>query len=309
MAIGDLDNDQSPFLEIFAGMGGPDGVATIWKWKDSGYYMSYNITQPGWSNSVAAGDLDADGDTELVLGVGFLDLGEPLVYLYENQSGGWEMMASYAGFSTSSGSVDHMEIADLDNDGLNELVVSHGQDGALQILRYSSTTITNLWSSQFPVVGFATGDVTNDGKADIVAPSGDTVYIIEWQNGEYQATITLPGMGFPYSDGVAIGDIDQDGNNEFAFADFSHPSVLGIYNKEKILSMTFLPYPVPKAIAIGDYDNDAIEPVLPTSTTHVRNKLSASHLVSDTSNKWFMFLNIGVPQGHKINVQRYLRRD
>lgn len=76
---------------------------------------------------------------------------------------------------TENSPIWNIEICDLNNDGIEDLILG-GMDGLLRIFQISSqTTLEPLWAHQFgsSVSGFRIGDITNDERLEIIAYSLD----------------------------------------------------------------------------------------------------------------------------------------
>jgi hypothetical protein len=114
-------------------------------------------------------------------------------------------------------------IGDADNDGKNELLIS-GRDEAIRVMKWDDakqnyTQVRALHPPFYPLVqcdagGMAIGDVTNDGKNEIVATWYAAVY--KYFAGKYWMIGMNPWI-FMNGGGSAdcyIGDCDNDGKNE-----------------------------------------------------------------------------------------------
>jgi len=114
-------------------------------------------------------------------------------------------------------------IGDCDNDGKNEMLVG-GRDGKIRVFEWDETKQTYLemhtiFCPFYPFVtllpgGFAIGDMDGDGKNEIGASFGTSVY--RWIRGKYKIIgynnwIFLRGGA---SADCYIGDYDNDGENE-----------------------------------------------------------------------------------------------
>jgi WD40 repeat protein len=76
---------------------------------------------------------------------------------------------------TENSPIWNIEICDVNNDGIEELILG-GMDGLLRIFQISSQTMLEpLWAHQFgsSVSGFRIGDINNDERLEIIAYSLD----------------------------------------------------------------------------------------------------------------------------------------
>ena len=106
-------------------------------------------------------------------------------------------------------------------------VVSTCKTGVLRVL--DGRTGEELWSldkAQDGNVGFAglsvaLGDVDHDGYMDVVAMTGDGYVAVIDRNGQVTAISDQPipntGSSFGWGGGLALGDMDHDGNVEVAY--------------------------------------------------------------------------------------------
>jgi hypothetical protein len=137
----------------------------------------------------------------------------------------WDFIYSYdvgrqlPRWSISTFDNDALEVADVDNDGVPEVILGDGQWGSVHV--YDLNTQALKWEVSNPdhgVTNIAVGDVDNDGVAELLWGAGwsdtgaDHLYVasttsphsIKWQS------IDLEG---PFL-GPAIGDLDGDGQPE-----------------------------------------------------------------------------------------------
>ncbi len=142
LAVGDFDNDGGSAYEIFSCIDGPR-TATVWKKESSTFEPIFNIELPGLPDAIATGNLDDDDDIELVVAAGY---SANIVMLYEFDGETWQYSANFTDFDESNQEIHHMEIADVDNDGQNELVVAYGKE-PLRVLEYTTAPITTSTSN------------------------------------------------------------------------------------------------------------------------------------------------------------------
>jgi hypothetical protein len=209
LATGDLDRDGCADV---AAVLGPQLELWTFRGSAAGLVSGTRVRAAGVVSTVALRDLTGDGLLDAVVGNG---IGGGVSVLAGTGRGG------FGRARTIIASQERFDVADLDGDGrLDVVTVDQGQlhgwgqsaDGQF-LLRWSSP----LGPSPS---GIAVGDVTGDGRAEIVvgdlaAPEGITVLL--GTDGQPQATVPVI-KGPPLA--VATGDIDGDEVGDIVSVDF-----------------------------------------------------------------------------------------
>jgi hypothetical protein len=122
--------------------------------------------------SVAAGNFDADSDTEVVTGAG--PGGGPLVRVFEKDK--TPLTAFYAYDATFRGGVD-VATGDVDGDGKSEIITAAGAGGGphIRIFDIAGKVLKEFFAYDTKFHGgvqVATGDLDGDGKAEIITGAG-----------------------------------------------------------------------------------------------------------------------------------------
>ncbi len=221
--------------------------------------------------SVAAGDINGDGATDLVVGTA---AGQPIqIYLSDGFRDFLTPPISLADNSANEG----ITLADFDGNGTLDLAVANG--GGQSDMVYSNdgvgnfTLMTTLGSTLSPDVtvgnftskaallqalsqDVAVGDFDNDGNMDIVFATilGNPVYLGDGFGG-FSLSDTL---GIANSRAVAVGDFDGIAGDDIVFANVGSDSQVWTSNGAGGFSPGD-PLPIGDAVSVtvGDFGGDA----------------------------------------------------
>ncbi len=176
-------------------------------------------TESGWPKSLFEDflshpivvDIEGDGTKEIII-----NTFSGKVYLL-NSDGSF-----YAGWPVDFGSYTQSTISDIDNDGINEIIVA-GWDG-IYVLNKDGTQYTEgSWPKLKYTYGSATlADIEADGSVEIIIPASKTEvpenlnYIYIWDNtgNAVRGWPQYSGSSDVIFSEVSVADIDGDGNLE-----------------------------------------------------------------------------------------------
>ena len=287
----DADNDGIKEIVVAVSDGGNNPL----------YIYEYNVSSLSWkrgevmsalpqhAEDVEIGDVDNDGENEIVVGLERLSPSESSaehnVRVYDYSSGVWEE-SNVSGF-TADNSVQDVDIADIDGDGLNEIVVLYSNSLSGDLVRtrvvmhefssgaWNETNISVVRNSGVYSKGerLEVGDIDGDDQIEVVvgfhngligSPEGVFVFIEKqgenWIEANISETIGLV-------DGIDIGDAVGDDKKEIvAISNVDTPSGVRAQAKlfEHVSGTTFTEsnlteissYSIGRDADVGDANND-----------------------------------------------------
>ena len=219
------------------------------------------------AGSILAVDLNGDGKLDMVVGSSKGFSGEVAVLL-GNGNGSFQPPVSYP---AGSGYPSAMAAADLNGDGLPDLIVSESEtDGIVVLLNQGGGKLgppTEFQTGYYPT-GIATGDFNHDGKIDIAvstecgsdrycqAEVGSISVLLGNGDGTFQPQVAYSETGSPSA--VAAMDFNGDGNLDLVSADGLR--ALDFYSGNGdgtfVPSVPYSTGGAPFSISVGDFNGD-----------------------------------------------------
>lgn len=225
------------------------------------------------SFSVALGDVDCDGDLDVITGnTGlFSEGGKNRLYLNNGTS---QLFLSVVG-SNLSEDIHHsvaLALGDLDEDGDLEVIAGNRNQrnrlylnkGAIDL--FDPTSSSDISSDEFWTFSMVLGDVDGDGDLDFIAENDNVGTVHLYLNngtpdpflGVMGSTITMDTNG-PVS--MALGDVDGDGDLDLVAGSFFFTTRLYLNNGTAMPFAGITGSDITSAsgttsVALGDMDND-----------------------------------------------------
>jgi hypothetical protein len=255
--IGDSDGDGQP--EILTGSA-PDSRVYRFR-KRQGVWQSHIVLEheagadPGIVLGVRVVDLDGDGEPEIVAGTGEEDSSVARLGLFRSSGRHLTLKRTMEDSDNASSYTHGLATADLDGDGIQEIISSYCGNG--EVIRYDVTPGTMELSGRkvLQLSGSGEGaiitDLDGDGRPELILSNGYRdnaarvqIHDLDPVTGDPSPQPRLvidgyDGHGAFYAS-IAVGDLDGDGRPEL---------IVGWKGKQDVNRATLLAYHVSGASA------------------------------------------------------------
>jgi len=177
-------------------------------------YYSYAKNYPGL-RAIDIEDVNNDSLNDIIIGYG-----DSIAIFHQNASGTLNSWVSYY----SGNGVQDVKAADINNDGLYDIVVGHSSASYIRVFYQAQAGFTTSVYAK-PLSAYdelEIGDVNSDGLNDVVymvgASDGGIHVFTQNAGGTLNNYVSYfpGGMGFSALNGIAIGDLNNDGHNDVA---------------------------------------------------------------------------------------------
>jgi hypothetical protein len=227
------------------------------------------------SNKIRLGQLDGDGRLD-VAGVGW---GTNFVSVLRNNGTGGllapvQYPAQHAGY-------EDLEVGDVTGDARDDLVVMSGQGYAVPNISVLAQLPTGGFGSaaeyrvgtNINTQGIGVGDVTGDGRKDVVAgyggnqPDSHVAVFAQTASGTLASPVSHPSYDIP--EPVEVADVDLDGRADVVTlhggwldAGVYRQHADGTLGAEELYDIPYASHYNPHGLAVGDVDNDGAPDVV-----------------------------------------------
>jgi hypothetical protein len=219
VATGDVTGDGTPDIVVGAGAGGGPRIEVI-DGATGQVVKNFFVFEPSFTGgvSVAVGDVNNDGNEDIIIGAG--SGGGPRVLAIDYKTG--NVLSDFFAFESAFRGGVTVASADVNGDGFDDYIVGTGVGGAPRVAVYSgqdpSVVLQNFFaydSSFRDGVNVGAGDVNGDGDSDIVIGSGTGgaphVRVISGLNGSELANFFAFNSSLRGGARAVAVDSDDDG--------------------------------------------------------------------------------------------------
>lgn len=228
-----------------------------------------NIETDSWPEVVAIDDVNNDGLKDVVLGMdsyGDSPNNYKILVFLQNTAGTLNTPVAYPYGNVFSG-ITSIDIADLNNDGLNDVVIGFGNKVGL-LFQNTSGTLDPLYeiNPNTSIRSIKAKDLNDDGLSDIVIGTNSSSVKIYYQSNSTlfnEVAYAKPAEAF---DEVEIGDINDDNHQDLVFISRYSSTVYVYYQNETGSFDTYTSHAVNSigGVSIGDINNDGLNDVAVT---------------------------------------------
>ncbi|KNC54559.1 uncharacterized protein AMSG_10409 [Thecamonas trahens ATCC 50062] len=263
VAFGDIDGDS---LVDMASASQVDDAVGWTRNLGSGLFGSRNVVSPAadGASGVALADLDGDGDLDLAA----CSANDDSVRWWRNVDGKGNFVFVQLVSAATDGAAD-IAAVDVNADGDVDLVVVSSNDNKLAWFANNGSyfgTERIISATLAKPVALAVGDMNGDGVLDLVVAFESANTVAWFANshpapGSFSSPLPITTSALSVR-GVAVGDLDTDGDLDVALASDGDQTVAWFANADGRGTFATSPrvvttaYAGPRDVAIGDIDGD-----------------------------------------------------
>lgn len=294
LAVGDVNNNGE--LDIVAAAPGDNTISLLlWNKSINNWNPLLSVAVGIEPTSVSIGDVNNDGAQDIVVASSITRYYISIL-TWNKSSNSWN---PYIHKNVSFYHINDLLVADVNNDGANDIVVVNRDQSRISLLLWNKTkndwdTATNLIPTSIPM-SVKVGDINNNGYNDIIVAgnSTNTAYIFtflwnssinNWNKGP--DLIIDTGISI-FTPDIAIGDAKNNGRNELVVTNKNKNNV-SIYSWNNTINAWIPPIyrlvqPEPLSVSIGDVNNNGYNDIV---TSNIGTDKVTVLFWNSTQNDW-----------------------
>jgi len=217
LEVGDVNNDGLQDVIVMSGQGLVNNLGILLQRSDGtfGLPVYYDIGGNILTHGVAVGDINGDNRNDVVVSYGGNKPDSNIGAFLQNASAALDPAKSYSSYDCP----EPIEIADVNNDGRNDVIVAHGGWDALGVyLQGADGTLMAESLDQLPYAthynphGLAVGDINGDGFNDVVIADYNHGLVVLYNNSAPALAVTTsPVTGITTTTATGGGNVTSDG--------------------------------------------------------------------------------------------------
>lgn len=209
------------------------------------------IVKTGSCEGIGVGDIDGDGDLDLVTGDMFpedKDISRQIFWCENPGTINSEWVKHHVGAAINY--ADRIEIADFNNDGKPDIAISEelypGLEPVANLLMFTNpgNGLENKWKRDIIFTGYSlnnldTGDIDNDGDTDLITceHKGKEFRLMLFQNdGNASFSMHVADTGHESHLGTQLADLDSDGDLDVISIAWDNYKYLHVWRNDAIKS-------------------------------------------------------------------------
>jgi hypothetical protein len=197
---------------------------------------------------IGIGDIDGDGDLDVAAGRRPDGGEEPLILVWFENPGSWKEFWNDTEIGTSNHPIDRVEVADLDGNKKNDIIISEERypglepDGNLFWYRNPGNTGNDPWErkrivTQYSMNNLDVADLDQDGDMDLITAEhkGPELETQIWVNdGTGQFSKIVLDRGRESHLGTQLADLDNDGDLDLVSAAWDRYQYVHVWRNDGI---------------------------------------------------------------------------
>ena len=214
--VGDVNGDGRDDIVVVSAMASEDHIGILPQQPDGTIGNAVYHPLSRRTGPIAVGDANGDGLDDVVAAHRGASIGYEVGILAQNVMGTLDPLSSFP----SASYADALELADVNGDGRQDVLVSYGSqlgvylqkdDGTLTPEALERTTSTSGWQAQ----GLAVGDINSDGQPDIVLADFYSKLVVLRHRLPHELALSMVDSPDPVALGASVTYTATVSNNGF----------------------------------------------------------------------------------------------